>query len=226
MRNASYTGSWLYDAKRYFSKNNCAGYLLSKEYIKADVTRQGLLETALEGICEYQGIKGDNKIEQYMGAHASDTDADELWQYFQDVIAWVKKIFPKYYKDMLGIDWCHLYNTYGEKKYNSSQMKDEVERLHKDDEIQKPKGIYEYLILKDDNLPVAISKLNLRTFSDSEKQRAYDRQGGICPMCKKPHPIEDMRGDHIIPWSKGGKTTEDNLQMLCKDCNLNKSDKY
>ena len=103
LRNASYTGAWLSDAKRYFSKTNGAGYLLSKDYIKADVIRQGLLEKALEGICELQGLK---KVEQYMGMHKSDTDADELWQYFQDVIAWVKKIFPVYYKDMLGIDWC------------------------------------------------------------------------------------------------------------------------
>ena len=228
LRNASYTGTWLSDAKRYFSKVNGAAYNLSKEYIKPpyEVNRQGLLEEAIRGICEYQGIKGDNAIEQYMGAHSSEPDADELWQYFQDVIHWVEKIFPKYYKDMLGVDWCHLYNVYGKKKYNSSQMKDEVERLHKDDEIQKQKGIYEYLLLKDDNLPVAISKLNLRAFSDTEKQRAYDKQGGICPMCKKKYPIEDMRGDHIVPWSKGGKTTEDNLQMLCKDCNGLKSDKY
>ena len=28
--------------------------------------------------------------------------------------------------------------------------------------------------------------------------------------------------DHITPWSKGGKTTPDNCQMLCRDCNLKK----
>ena len=228
LRNISYTGKWLADAKRYFSKTGCAGYKLGKDYIKPkyEVNRQGLLEGVLNGICDYQGLKGDKKIEQYMGKHKSDADADELWQYFQDVIAWVKKIFPKYYKDMLGLDWCDLYNKYHDKKYNTSQMKDDVEKLHKDDEIQKSKGIYEYLLLKDYNLPVAISKLNLRTFSDTEKQRAYEKQNGICPMCGEHKSFDEMRGDHKIPWSKGGKTTEDNLQMLCKDCNLNKTDKY
>jgi 5-methylcytosine-specific restriction endonuclease McrA len=31
-----------------------------------------------------------------------------------------------------------------------------------------------------------------------------------------------MHGDHIVPWSRGGHTTADNLQMLCRDCNLKK----
>lgn len=31
-----------------------------------------------------------------------------------------------------------------------------------------------------------------------------------------------MHADHITPWSKGGKTTPDNCQMLCRDCNLKK----
>lgn len=39
------------------------------------------------------------------------------------------------------------------------------------------------------------------------------------------YAFEEMEGDHIIPWSKGGHTTDDNLQMLCKECNSAKSDK-
>lgn len=35
---------------------------------------------------------------------------------------------------------------------------------------------------------------------------------------------EDMQGDHIIPWSQGGRTVEDNCQMLCQRCNNDKSD--
>ena len=32
-----------------------------------------------------------------------------------------------------------------------------------------------------------------------------------------------MQGDHIIPWSKGGRTIDENLQMLCQKCNNDKS---
>lgn len=39
------------------------------------------------------------------------------------------------------------------------------------------------------------------------------------------YAFEDMEGDHIIPWSKGGHTTDNNLQMLCKKCNAAKLDK-
>ena len=38
--------------------------------------------------------------------------------------------------------------------------------------------------------------------------------------------FEEMEGDHIKPWSKGGHTTPDNCQMLCRDCNGKKTDKY
>ncbi len=90
LRNSLYTGKWLTDAKRYFSKRNCAAKGLSDKYIKADPNRQELLEKALIGICGFQGI--DN-ITEYMSMHKSDDDADELWQYFQDVINWVQKYF-------------------------------------------------------------------------------------------------------------------------------------
>jgi len=51
---------------------------------------------------------------------------------------------------------------------------------------------------------------------------AYERQGHKCNICGKVFDFEKMHGDHIIPWSKGGHTTPDNLQMLCRDCNLRK----
>lgn len=97
LRNSVYTGKWLSDAKLYFSKRNCAAKLMSDKYITGDPNRQELLEKALRGICEYQNI---SEVTEYMAQHKSDEDADELWQYFQDVVHWVEKIFPKYFSDM------------------------------------------------------------------------------------------------------------------------------
>ena len=222
LRNSVYTGEWLSDAKRYFSKRNCAAKLLADKYITGDPNRQELLEKALRGICEYQGI---SEITEHMAQHKSDADADELWQYFQDVIHWSEKIFPKYYADMKGLDWCHLYNIYHNHTYNSATMNAEVKRLHEDEDVQKTKGIYEFLLCRDDD-PFAGRFLNLRAFDKRDKLAAYSRQNGICPVCKEYFDFSAMEGDHIKPWSKGGHTTPDNCQMLCKSCNGKKADKY
>ena len=222
LRNAVYTGAWLSDAKRYFSKRNCVAKRLSDNYITGDPNRQELLEKALRGICEYQGT-GD--MTEYMAAHKSDPDADELWQYFQDVMHWAEKIFPTYYPDMKGLDWCHLYNKFHQRTYNATVMREEAKRLHEDEDVQKPKGIYEYLLSRDTD-PFAGRLLNLRAFDKRDKMAAYSRQGGICPLCGQHFAYEEMEGDHIIPWSRGGQTTPDNCQMLCKDCNARKTDKY
>lgn len=222
LRNSVYTGEWLYDAKRHFSKKNCVAKSLSDKYITGDPNRQELLEKALKGICEYHGIKD---ITEYMAAHKSDNDADELWQYFQDVISWTEKIFSKYYSDMKGVDWCHLYNVYHLNTYNSAEINSEVKRLHEDEDVQKTKGIYEYLLCKK-NDPFAGRLLNLRAFGKRDKMAAYSKQKGVCPVCEQHFEFNEMEGDHIKPWSKGGHTTPDNCQMLCKDCNGKKTDKY
>ncbi len=219
LRNSVYTGPWLSDAKQHFSKRNCVAKLLSDKYITGDPNRQELLEKALLGISDAKGLK---EITEYMSLHKSDADADELWQYFQDVIHWIEKIFPRYYKSMKGVDWCRLYNQYSSKSYNSAKIAGEVKRLHEDEEVQKQKGIYEYLLSSGDD-PFATRHLNLRAFSAREKLAAYSKQSGICPMCGDHYEFEEMEGDHITPWHAGGKTIAENCQMLCKDCNRRKS---
>ena len=68
-------------------------------------------------------------------------------------------------------------------------------------------------------------ELNIRAFTDSMKQKAYEKQKGICAICGKHFELSEMEADHIIPWSEGGKTNEENCQLLCKECNRRKSDK-
>ena len=51
------------------------------------------------------------------------------------------------------------------------------------------------------------------------KREAYQRQGGVCPHCGGHFEFEEMEGDHITPWSRGGKTVSENCRMLCRRCN-------
>lgn len=216
LRNAMYTGAWLHDAKKHFSKNNCPAYGLASKYLSGSAIRQDYLQTALKWIVDRDSLEG---IEDYMSKHQHDKDADELWQYFQDVFAWVKKIFPTYRKEMKGLEWGYFYNDFKDKKYNTNELEQKVALLMADDDVQKKPGIYEYL------LSGAEKALSIREFSNSQKRTAYEKQSGICPRCGEHFEIEEMEGDHITPWSKGGKTTAENCQMLCKKCNREKSNK-
>ena len=88
-----------------------------------------------------------------------------------------------------------------------------------DDDVTAKKGIYEYLLSGNEKY------LNIRAFTQSMKRETYEKQAGICPVCKQYFEIEQMEADHITPWCEGGKTGSENCQMLCKECNRRKSNK-
>jgi len=215
LRNAVYTGPWLSDAKLKFSKSNCAAYLLANDggsLVNGSPIRQEYFETALSWISE-------EKIEDYMAKHQHDKNAEELWQYFQDVIAWVHKTFTKYRKEMKGVEWGRLYNKYKKVTYNAKELEEKTLKLIDDDEVQSLKGIYEYILTGEEK------HLNLRQFDDKTKRKVFEKQKGKCVWCKKTFEFEEMEADHITPWHEGGKTTAMNCQMLCKDDNRKKSGK-
>lgn len=210
LRNAVYTGTWLTHAKSIFSKSNCAAYNLSKDYVNGSAIEQAILETALTWISK------DN-IEKYMSAHQHDPNANELWTYFRNIIEWVQGTFVKYRKEMKGLSWGELYDIYKDKMFDTAALEKEIAALMIDDEIQNKKGIYLYVLTRNNKY------LNLRTFTESQKRQAYEKQKGVCKNCGKQFAFEQMQGDHIDPWSKGGKTIPENCQMLCAECNRRKS---
>jgi uncharacterized protein with ParB-like and HNH nuclease domain len=212
--NATYTGSWLSDAKRYFSKTGCPAYQIGNDYINAIPNRQEYLEIALKWI-------SNNQIKKYMSEHQHNPTAIELWNYFNSVVNWVNASFVvKRKKEMKGLDWGFLYNEFKDKTLDPRKLEEEISLLMEDEDVTSKKGIYLYVLNRNKK------HLNLRAFDDKQKREAYERQKGICPQCMPPnnhYDIGDMQADHITPWSKGGKTTSDNCQMLCNDCNRRKS---
>lgn len=63
---------------------------------------------------------------------------------------------------------------------------------------------------------------NTRKISQEVKQKVWTRDGGQCVECRATDYLEF---DHIIPFSKGGSSSENNIQLLCRRCNLAKSDR-
>ena len=214
LRNAIYTGEWLTEAKKYFSKTACPAYAIASDYLNGSPIRQNYLETAIKWIAARDG----KEIEDYMAEHQHDTNCNELWLYFQTVINWVKATFPNYRKEMKGLEWGIFFNKYGTGKYDPKQLEARIVDLMDNEDVTKHSGIYEYLLDGDER------HLSIRAFTSKMARAAYERQKGICPRCGKHFEIDDMQADHITPWSKGGKTTAENCQMLCADCNRRKSD--
>jgi len=66
-------------------------------------------------------------------------------------------------------------------------------------------------------------KKKSREHIPSEVQiKVWKRDNGKCVLCGS---TENLHFDHIIPVSKGGSNSVDNIQILCSKCNLKKSDK-
>jgi len=215
LRNAVYTGTWLTDAKRHFSKSKCAAYNLANDYMKGVAIRQDYLETAISWI-------SNGNIEEYMAVNQHAPNASKLWLYFQNVIAWVDSTFPEYRKEMKGVNWGELYNDHHEELLDSKELEELVVELMMDEDVTKKVGIYPYLITGNRKY------LSLRAFTAKQKREAYEKQRGFCPHCGddgEKFSESEMEADHITPWSQGGTTTADNCQMLCKHHNRTKSDK-
>lgn len=89
---------------------------------------------------------------------------------------------------------------------------------------------------EDTQLPVDVQQINSATQPVHKTKREINlrmrflvmkRDDFKCCMCGRSPattPGLELHIDHIVPWSKGGETVIDNLQTLCSDCNLGKSD--
>lgn len=228
LRNAVYTGPWLASAKNYFSRQGCPAQSIGADLLSGSSIRQEYLETALEWIAARDGLT----LEGYMAKHQLDPNANALTTYFNAVIDWASKTFPKYRKEMKGVSWGTLYNKHHADLLDTNVLEAEVSRLMMDDDVTKKSGIYPYVL--SDKTSADERLLSLRTFTSNQKTEAYTQQSGVCPVCEaKKNPgdpahtwdISEMEADHIVPWSKGGRTDKANCQMLCRQHNREKGGK-
>lgn len=227
LRNAVYAGPFVSDAKRYFSKSNCAAFNMGKYLINGSPIRQDYLETALKWIANSQSKPGQKMtIEGYMAKHQHDPNAVQLWQYFSAVITWITATYDLKKRKLImkGVDWGKLYDRFKDELIDKAKIDQEIGKLIIDSEVQNKKGICSYVLTRDEH------DLGLRAFPDDIKLEVYEAQHHHCanPDCPNKDvefDISEMEGDHITPWHDGGKTVLENCQMLCRDCNRRKGAK-
>jgi superfamily II DNA or RNA helicase/5-methylcytosine-specific restriction endonuclease McrA len=140
-------------------------------------------------------------------------------------------IKQKAYTDKLWEDEKSLLRVYfGHRYFFQRQLDTEIHKelgiFHVSDNI--PNKIYEDRHLEDIPLykwkefaPKKYEQMKELVFSNAQKGDKY-----ICAICGKTSFYKAIfQIDHIFPMSKGGKTNVDNLQLLCRTCNMRKSDK-
>lgn len=222
IRNAVYAGPFVSDAKRHFSKKNCGAYRLGKDLVNGSPIRQDFFKKALEWMADHETRSGKPQTAvDYMAKHQHDLNAGPLWSYFQSVLNWAISNFnaKKFKKIMKGLDWAKFYDEYHETPLDIKSMEKRISELIGDDEIERQSGIIPYVLTGDEHY------LDLRAFPDKIKLAVWERQNHKCALCGKEFDMEFMEGDHITPWRDGGRTTVENCQMLCKECNRRKGSK-
>ena len=111
-----------------------------------------------------------------------------------------------------------MYNKYHENEYDPDELEEELSELENAEDVTKT-WMYGYVLSKEDYQDKAIT----RKFSAAIKKAKYTEQSGHCAICGEWFPLAKMEADHIIPFSKGGRTILSNCQCLFKQCNRDKS---
>ena len=231
--NAIYSGEFVNAAKRVFSNSQNAEVQKWSHYIKGDVKRQDYLAKALEWVCNSKQMD----IDAYMSLHRHDCSIGELESYFRSVIDWVTATLTMVERDMCGLEWGRLYETYHTTPYSIDHITERVKELQADESVRSPRNIYEYVLGGETDKKL----LNIRIFEESTKRAAYKRQTenaekrGIsnCPLCAlgnnanktRIYKLSEMDADHVTAWSRGGATNIENCEMLCKTHNRSKGNR-
>lgn len=230
--NAVYSGPFVTLGKEEFSNSQNSNIQKWSAYITGTVIRQEYWERALEWVSG-----GKDNIGRYMSQHRFDKNINEVNTYFRTVIDWVSTLFTDVENEMRGLEWGRLYEEYHAKAYNPGKLSERVRSLYSDDSIKNPKGIWEFVLGGE----LDTKLLEVRIFEDATKKSVYLNQtdeaqssgASNCPHCalgndankSKLWKLSEMDADHVAAWSKGGATSIDNCQMLCKTHNRAKGNK-
>ena len=230
LRNTSYHGNFVTSARKIFSNAQNSNMKRWRTYVKGDPRRQAILEEAINWV-------SGGEIDKYMSVHRNDDDITELKNYFDSVINWIGSIFEYNGSEIKGHDWGELYRKFHNNSYTRQKVTERVNELMADYQVRNKRGIFEYILDGEKNKQL----LDIRVFDEHIKKIVYEKQTreakgkkiSNCPLCAleknsnhdKIYKITEMEADHVTAWTKGGETSIENCQMLCKNHNRSKGNK-
>jgi len=230
--NAVYSGPFVTAGKAEFSNSKNANVQKWSAYINGIANRQDYWACALEWVA-----KGEENVPEYMSKHRASGDISEVKDYFNTVINWISTVFTDVEPEMKGLEWGRLYEAHHTEEYAYTWLSAKVQQLYGDSYVKNRRGIWEYLL----GGSLETKLLDIRIFDEATKKSTYKRQTAAaeakelsnCPLCAlghegvktKVHKLDDMDADHVAAWSKGGATSPENCQMLCKSHNRAKGNR-
>jgi hypothetical protein len=232
--NAVHSGPFVTLGKAEFSNSQNSNIMKWSAYVSGSANRQDFWERALEWVS-----RGKDNIGGYMSLHRNDDNINEVKTYFNTVIDWVSSVFVDVEPEMKGLEWGRLYETFYKTAYDPAKLSKQVKELYGDAYVKNRKGIWEFVLggMKESDRNL----LDVRVFDEATKKSTYAKQTkeaeekGIsnCPLCALGHDankvkiyaLKEMDADHVSAWSRGGTTSPDNCQMLCKTHNRAKGNK-
>lgn len=230
--NAVYSGPFTTAGKAEFSNSQNSNIAKWSAYISGTALRQDFWAKALEWVS-----KGDENIGGYMSARRNDNNINEVKTYFNTVIDWVSTIFKDVESEMKNIQWGRLYELYHTTPYSPDELSEKVQSLYGDGYVKNRRGIWEFVLggSKESNL------LDIRVFDEPTKKLVYAKQTkdaqakGVsnCSNCRLAENANDdkiwnfaeMEADHVSAWSKGGATSIENCEILCRTHNRAKGNR-
>lgn len=110
-----------------------------------------------------------------------------------------------------------------------------VEYINSKDDAEEPQKVVPHKIsaivptqnTKPDKKQIIVKRTN-RIANLRQRFKVMKRDGFKCVLCGSSPATQvgcELHIDHIIFWSKGGETVEENLRTLCSSCNLGRSNK-
>lgn len=222
--NAIYSGPFVTAGKAEFSNSQNANIQKWNTFVRGAANRQEIWACALEWVSK-------RNVDEYMSKHRQDTDINGLKVYFNTVIDWIESVFISVEKEMCGLDWGLLYETYHGNSYSPAKIDKQIKVLYGDPYVKSRKGVYEYIL----GNSVDTKLLEVRVFDEADKRSAFAKQKTLaeksgksnCSHCTLGHDANkskmwlfaEMEADHVTAWSKGGATKASNCEMLCKTHN-------
>lgn len=218
--NAVYSGPFVTAGRQEFSNSQNANVQKWSAYIRGAANRQDFWERALEWVSK-------ENVADYMSRHRNDRDIKEVKAYFNAVIDWASTVFKSVEKEMRGLEWGRLYETYHGNAYNADKVDERVRTLYADPFVEERKGIFEFILGGERDTKL----LEVRLFDEATKRVVYEEQTtkaqaasvSNCPLCAAGNTtnktrvwrLGEMDADHVTAWSKGGSSSKENCQMLC-----------